>query len=202
MTETAREVLDFVRENDVKFVRLAFCDLFGMQKNIAIMTEELEHAFTNGVSFDANAIRGFKDIRDSDLMLFPDPVTLNVMPWRPGPGRVVRFFCDIKNPDGSVFYNDGRTLLKEVSAQAEKMGYACKVGIKCEFYLFKNDEKGEPSFTPLDSGGYLDLSPLDKGENIRREICLTLAEMRMQPQTSHHEQGPGQNEIGFKFSNA
>ena len=202
MTSTEREVLNFVKENDVQFIRLAFCDLFGMQKNIAIMADGLESAFENGVSFDAHAIKGFKDVSDSDLFLYPDPVTLNVLPWRPGPGRVVRFFCDIKNPDGSIFLNDGRALLKKAEARAEKMGYICKVGAKCEFYLFKTDDHGEATMIPFDNGGYLDLLPMDKGENIRREICLALAEMRIQPETSHHEQGPGQNEIDFKFSNA
>ncbi|MCL2069781.1 MAG: glutamine synthetase family protein [Treponema sp.] len=202
MTTTAKEVLDFVKENDVKFIRLAFCDLFGMQKNIAIMAEELEAAFESGVSFDAHAVKGFKDVTDSDLFLYPDPATLDLLPWRPGTGRVARFYCDIKNPNGTIFSHDGRAILKEVSARADKMGYACKVGAKCEFYLFKTAENGEPTLTPFDRGGYLDLSPLDRGENIRREICLTLAEMRIQPETSHHEQGPGQNEIDFKFSNA
>jgi len=202
MTNTAMEVLDFVKENDVKFIRLSFCDLFGIQKNIAIMADELESAFENGVSFDAHAIKGFKDVTDSDLFLYPDPVTLNVLPWRPGPGRVARFYCDIKNPDGMTFSHDGRDILRKVAVRADKMGYTCKVGAECEFYLFKTDDNGEPTLTPFDKGGYFDLLPVDKGENIRREICLTLAEMRMQPETSHHEQGPGQNEIDFKFSNA
>ena len=202
MTNTAIEVLNFVKENDVKFIRLSFCDLFGIQKNIAIMAEELESAFANGISFDAHSIKGFKDVTDSDLFLYPDPVTLNVLPWHQGPGRVARFYCDIKNPDGTVFSNDGRDILRKVTARADKMGYTCKVGTECEFYLFKTDENGEPALTPFDKGGYMDLLPLDKGENIRREICLTLAEMRMQPETSHHEQGPGQNEVDFKFDNA
>ena len=201
MTTTEMEVLNFVKENDVQFIRLAFCDLFGMQKNIAIMAEELEAAFENGISFDAHAIKGFKDITDSDLLLYPDPVTLNVLPWRPGPGRVARFYCDIKNPDGTIFCHDGRTILKDVAARADTMGFNCKVGAECEFYLFKTDTNGEPTLTPFDKGGYMDLLPLDKGENIRREICLTLAEMKIQPETSRHELGPGQNEIVFKFSN-
>ncbi|MCL2066472.1 MAG: glutamine synthetase family protein [Treponema sp.] len=202
MTTTAREVLDFVKENDVKFIRLAFCDLFGMQKNIAIMAEELESAFEGGVSFDAHSIKGFKDVTDSDLLLYPDPVTLNILPWRAGPGRVARFYCDIKNPDGTFFTNDGRTILKNAAARADKMGYTCKVGAECEFYLFKTDDNGDPTLAAFDKGGYLDVLPLDKGEDIRREICLTLAEMGMQPEASHHEQGPGQNEVDFKFSNA
>jgi len=196
------EVLEFVRENDVKFVRLNFCDIFGFQKNISIMADELQSAFKSGVSFDAHVIRGFRDITQSDLFLFPDPSTLAVLPWRPGPGRVVRFFCDIKTPDGSLFEHDTRMILKKVTERTQKMGYACKIGAECEFYLFKASENGEPSNITLDTGTYMDISPLDKGEDIRREICLTLEEMGMKPETSHHEQGPGQNEIDFKFNDA
>ncbi len=199
---TTEEVLEFVRENDVKFIRLGFCDLFGLKKNIAIMASELPAAFENGVSFDANAIKGFHNVAHSDLLLFPNPATLTVLPWRPGSGRVARFYCDIKNPDGSAFSCDSRMLLKQVAVRAEKMGYVCKIGAECEFYLFKTGEDGEPTNVTLDRGGYLDISPLDKGENIRRELCLTLEEMGIRPEKSHHEQGPGQNEISFQFSDA
>jgi len=202
MNNTANEVLEFVKENDVKFIRLTFCDLFGTQKSISIMADELESAFENGVSFDAHAVRGFRDVTNSDLLLFPDPATLAVLPWRPGPGRVIRFFCDIKNPDGTPYTHDCRNILKRVVERCEKMGYVCKVGPECEFYLFKTDENGEPTDIPLDRGGYLDMTPLDRCGNIRREICLTLEEMGVKPETSHHEQGPGQNEIDFRFSDA
>ena len=202
MNHTASEVLEFVRENDVKFIRLGFCDIFGMQKNISIMADELESAFEDGVSFDAHAIRGFRDVTRSDLLLFPDPPTLSVLPWRPGPGRVARFYCDIRNPDGTAFLLNGRELLKRVTARAEKLGYLCKVGAECEFYLFNTDDSGMPTSIPFDRGGYLDIAPLDRCEDIRREICLTLEEMGLGPEASHHEQGPGQNEIDFKFGGA
>ena len=202
MNSTANEVLQFVEENDVKFIRLTFCDLFGISKNISIMAEELESAFKSGISFDAHAINGFRDVANSDLLLFPDPTTVAILPWRPGSGRVARFYCDIKKPDGSAFFHDGRALLKQVALRCEKMGYVCKIGAECEFYLFKTDEDGEPTGVPFDKGGYLDVSPLDKGEDIRREICLTLEEMGIKPETSQHEQGPGQNEVDFKFSDA
>lgn len=202
MDTTANKVLEFVKENDVKFIRLSFCDIFGLHKNISFMADELENAFEHGVSFDAHAIRGFRDIKQSDLLLFPDPSTLMLLPWRPEPGRVARFYCDLKNPDGSVFTNDGRSILKQVLNRALNMGYNCKIGVECEFYLFKTDEDGEPTLTTFDKGGYLDIAPLDRCENIRREICLAIEEMGLQPQTSHHEQGPGQNEIDFKFSDA
>jgi glutamine synthetase len=202
MNTTANEVLQFIEENDVKFIRLGFCDLSGIQKNISIMPDQLPEAFEHGISFDASAIRGFRDVKESDLLLFPDPVTLTVLPWRPGPGRVVRFYCDIKNPDGSPFAHDSRYLLKKVVERCESRGYVCKIGAECEFYLFKTDENGDPTEITLDKGGYLDISPLDKGENIRREICLCLEEMGISPESSHHEQGPGQNEIDFKYSDA
>ncbi len=202
MNTTAREVLEFVKENDVKFIRLGFCDLFGAQKNIAIMADELPSAFENGVSFDAHAIRGFRDAVRSDLLLFPDPATLTVLPWRPGPGRVARFYCDIKNPDGTAFAYDSRELLKRVVLRAQMLGYSLKIGAECEFYLFKTDEDGLPTDIPFDRGGYLDIAPLDRCEDIRREMCLTLEEMGLKPEASHHEQGPGQNEIDFRFSDA
>ena len=199
--------LEFVKENDVKFIRLNFCDIFGFQKNISIMANELEPAFESGVSFDAHVIRGFRDITQSDLILLPDPSTLAVLPWRPGPGRVIRFFCDIKTPDvtgnaGAAFEHDTRLVLKQVTERAHKMGYVCKIGTECEFYLFKTEENGEPSKITLDKGTYMDISPLDKGEDIRREICLMLEEMGIKPESSHHEQGPGQNKIDFKFDDA
>ena len=202
MNQTAGEVLEFVRENDVKFIWLNFCDLFGAPKSISIMADELETAFESGVSVDAHAVRGFKDVTQSDLFLFPDPGTLMVLPWRPGPGRVIRFYCDVKNPDGSFYAHDSRNILKQVLGRCEQMGYVCKVGAECEFYLFKTDVEGDATDTPLDRGGYLDIAPLDRGGDIRREICLTLAEMGIKPETSHHEQGPGQNEIDFKFGDA
>lgn len=202
MNTTASEVLQFIEENDVKFIRLGFCDLFGIQKNISIMPDQLPEAFENGISFDASAVRGFRDVKESDLLLFPDPATLTVLPWRPGPGRVVRFYCDIKNPDGSPFAHDSRYLLKKVVERCESRGYVCKIGAECEFYLFKADENGDPTEMTLDKGGYLDIPPLDKGEDIRREICLCLEEMGLRPESSHHERGPGQNEIDFKYSDA
>lgn len=200
MIATVNEVLEFVRENDVKFIRLAFCDLLGRPKNISIMPDELPAAFEQGISFDAHAINGFTDITKSDLFLVPDPTTLSVLPWRPQQGRVARFFCNIRNPDGSPFWGDSRAILQSVLRRGEQMGYTCMVGAECEFYLFKTDDNGEPTTIPFDQGGYLDVAPLDKGENVRREICLCLEEMGIKPETSHHEQGPGQNEIDFKFS--
>ncbi|HOK81896.1 MAG TPA: glutamine synthetase family protein [Clostridia bacterium] len=202
MDATASEVLNFIQENDVKFIRLGFCDLFGQQKNMSIMPGELENAFQRGITFDASAIKGFSDVTKSDLFLFPDPATLRVLPWRPGPGRVVRFFCDIRNPDGTPFERDTRQILKNVVEKCGRRGFVCKIGPECEFYLFKTGPDGEPTLDPIDFGGYLDINPLDKGENIRRELCLCLDEMGIRIEHSHHEQGPGQNEIDFKYGDA
>lgn len=202
MTHTTQEILEFISENDVKFIRLAFCDLFGTQKQLSIMPDELPQAFITGISFDASAIRGFEDVSRSDLFLFPDPSTLTLLPWRPEQGRVARFLCDIKNPDGTDYACDARGLLKTAVQRCSHLGFVCQVGAECEFYLFKTDENGDPTWITHDQGGYLDISPLDKGENIRREICLYLEGMGIQPETSHHEQGPGQSEIDFRYSDA
>jgi glutamine synthetase len=140
------------------------------------------------------------NVEESDLFLYPDPSTLSILPWRPQHSRVVRLFCDIKHPDGTPFEGDGRSILQTAVAAAGKLGYNIKIGSECEFYLFEEDEKGNPTKIPHDHAGYFDLAPLDRGENVRRDISLTLEEMGILPESSHHEQGPGQNEIDFKYS--
>ncbi|MGE4584306.1 MAG: glutamine synthetase family protein [Sphaerochaeta sp.] len=200
MTNTQQEVMQFIKEQDVRFVRLVFCDIFGQIKNISISADELERAFCCGISFDASAVKGFLQIDESDLLLFPDPATLSILPWRPAQGRVVRFFCSIRRPDGSRFEGDGRSLLQETVRKAALQGYTFGVGPECEFYLFKLDEAGKPTYEPMDRGTYLDVAPLDKGENVRRDICLTLEQMGFYTERSHHESGPGQHEIDFKYS--
>ncbi len=196
------EAVRFIEENDVKFIRLAFCDLFGRQKNVSVMPGELGRAFEEGVSFDASAVRGFLSVQESDLFLRPDPATLSVLPWRPAQGRVVRFFCGVFRPDGAPFEGDTRAILRRSVTRAGKMGLSCRIGSECEFYLLRLNEEGEPALTPHDHAGYCDISPLDRGENVRREICLTLEEMGLRPESSHHEQGPGQNEIDFRHADA
>lgn len=200
---TENEVLDYVNEEDVKFVRLAFFDLNGVQKNISIMASQLENAFRNGVSFDASAIYGFEKAEKSDLFLYPDPATLSVLPWRPNTGKVVRMFCTIRHADGTEYEKDCRTMLKNAVKKAKKeCGIDFHIGTEIEFYLFKLDAEGEPTKIPFDNAGYMDIAPEDKGENIRREICFTLEQMGIQPEASHHEEGPGQNEIDFHYSDA
>ena len=194
------EVMQYVREEDVKFIRLAFCDVFGRQKNISIMPEELPRAFEYGIAFDASAIAGFGDETKCDLLLHPDPDTLMILPWRPEHGKVVRMFTSISYPDGTPFECDTRSLLKKAMEDARKAGYTFAFGAEQEFYLFELDEKNKPTKIPYDEAGYMDIAPEDRGENIRREICLTLEQMGIRPESSHHEEGPGQNEIDFRYS--
>ena len=194
------EVMQYVREEDVKFIRLAFCDVFGRQKNISIMPEELPRAFEYGIAFDASAIAGFGDETKCDLLLHPDPDTLMILPWRPEHGKVVRMFTSISYPDGTPFECDTRSLLKKAVEDARRAGYTFAFGAEQEFYLFELDEKNKPTKIPYDEAGYMDIAPDDRGENIRREICLTLEQMGIRPESSHHEEGPGQNEIDFRYS--
>lgn len=196
------EVIEFVKEEDVKFIKLAFSDVFGKQKNVSITDNELERAFKTGVAIDASAIKGFGDEAKSDLFLHPDPSTLSILPWRPEHGRVVRMFCDITYPDGTPFECDSRLILKKAVKAAEKKGLTFSFGSELEFYLFKLDENGNKTEELYDNAGYMDVAPEDKGENIRREICLTLEQMGIYPESSHHEEGAGQNEIDFKYSGA
>ena len=200
---TQEEVLDFINEEDVKFIRLAFFDVAGKQKNISIMPSELERAFNEGIAFDASSIFGFEGPEKSDLFLFPDPGTLAIIPWRPMTGKVVRMFCNIQTSDGKPYRKDSRTLLKNACLRLrEECGIELMVGTEIEFYLFKLDEKGEPTKEPFDKAGYMDIAPEDHGENIRRDICFTLEQMGITPEASHHEEGPGQNEIDFHYSDA
>ncbi len=202
MKYSKQEVMQYVQEEDVKFIRLAFCDVFGKQKNISIMPEELSRAFEYGIAFDASAIAGFGDETRCDLLLHPDAETLMLLPWRPEHGKVVRMFSHITYHDGTPFECDTRSLLIKATEDAKKAGYSFAFGAEQEFYLFQLDESGKPTTIPYDKAGYMDIAPEDRGENIRREICLTLEQMGIRPESSHHEEGPGQNEIDFRYSDA
>ena len=166
------------------------------------MPHELEKAFKYGISIDSMAIDGFQTGYKSDLFLFPNPDTITILPWRPREGKVIRMFCDIKMPDGKDFICDTRKLLINAIKDAKKSGVEFHFGSEIEFYLFKADEEGNSTGVPYDEAGYMDIAPDDKGENIRREICLTLEEMDILPERSHHEEGPGQNEIAFRYQDA
>ena len=164
------------------------------------MASEAEKAYVKGVSFDGSAIKNFENPEKSDLFLFPDTSTATLMPWNPSRGKVLRLFCDIKRADGSAYELDMRTVLKNAVKYAEEKGVSCYFGSEFEFYLFRLDENGDKTNVPYDNAGYMDVSPEDKCENVRREICLTIEEMGLNPERSHHEEGPGQNEIDFKYS--
>ncbi len=202
MKFTVQDVKDYIEQEDVSFIRLAFCDVFGKQKNVSIMATELDRAFESGIAIDASAVEGFGSEEKSDLFLFPDASTLSVLPWRPSQGKVVRMFCDIKYPNGEAFEMDGRHLLKEAVKKAASKGIRVSFGAEHEFYLFKTDEDGYSTGVPHDRASYMDIAPEDRGVNVRREICLALSEMGIFPESSHHEEGPGQHEIDFKYSDA
>ena len=192
--------MQYIEEEDVKFIRLAFCDVFGNRKNISVMPDELKHALEYGVAIDASLIAGFGDESFSDLFLHPDPSTTTLLPWRPDTGKVISLYCDITYQDGTVFENDTRSILKKAVKEAADAGLSFTFGSRMEFYLFKLDENGEQTIIPYDNAGYMDVAPMDKGENVRREICLTLERMGIPPRSSHHEAGPGQNQIDFQPS--
>ena len=202
MSTSAAQISEFIRANDVKFIRLAFCNLFGIQKNISVNAAHFERSISRGIPFDASSVQGFSSLGSDDAVLCPDLDTLTVLPGRPTQGRVARFLCDLLSSDGTTFFLDTRHLLKDAVAAAKKMDLEIQLGPECEFYLFKTDDDGEPTHLPHDFGTYFDIAPLDRGENVRREICLTLEEMGLFPETSHHESGPGQNEIDFQYHSA
>ena len=170
---TQQDILDFVEDNNVKFVRFAFCDIFGFQKNIAVLASDLPKALEDGVCFDGSAIAGFMHVEESDLLLRPDLSTMTILPWRTAEGRVMQFFCDVEKPDNTPFGGNCRGFLRDINRRFKQLGLRCNVGTECE---------------------------LDAGENIRRDICLTMEQMGLAPQHSHHENGHGQNEIDFHYA--
>ena len=197
---TKEDVLAYVNEENVTFIRLAYFDIYGHQKNISILPDELPRAFAEGISFDASAIAGFGTDIKSDLFLMPDPSTLSILPWRSLDGSVIRMYCDIQYPDGTPFELDTRYLLKQAGQYAKEQRIEIQIGTEFEFYLFLTDEKGQNSHIPLDMASYMDIAPEDQGEDVRKDICFTLQEMGLHPEASHHEEGPGQNEIDFRYS--
>lgn len=199
---TKQDILNLIEEEDVRFVRLQFTDILGNMRNLAITTSALEDALSNRCMFDGSSIEGFVSVEDSDLYLHPDLDTFTIFPWRPHQGKVARLICDVYKPDGTRLESDPRYILQKVIKEAEDLGCAFEVGPKCEFFLFNTDERGVTTMEPHDNAGYLDLAPLDNGENCRREICLTLEEMGYKIEASYHEKAPGQHEIAFRHDEA
>ncbi|HSJ38460.1 MAG TPA: type I glutamate--ammonia ligase [Planococcus sp. (in: firmicutes)] len=198
-----KDIQKLVKEEDVNFIRLQFTDILGIIKNVEIPTSQLDKALDNKMMFDGSSIDGFVRIEESDMYLFPDLDTWVVFPWITGKGKVARLICDIYNADGTPFAGDPRTNLKRVLKEMEEHGFThFNLGPEPEFFLFKLDERGEPSLELNDHGGYFDLAPMDLGENCRRDIVLELIEMGFEIEASHHEVAPGQHEIDFKYADA
>ncbi len=196
------EVLEMAKELGVKFIRLQFTDIFGVLKNVSVTVEQLEKALNGELMFDGSSIEGFVRIEESDMYLRPDPSTFVVFPWRPREGAVARLICDIYTSDEEPFIGDPRFILKKVSQEAKEIGYTMMVGPEAEFYLFHVDSNGQPTTITHDKAGYFDLTPVDLGEDARRDMVLTLEELGYEVEASHHEVGPGQHEIDFKYADA
>lgn len=199
MEYTIDEVMKYIEEEDAKFIRLVFRDAFGTQKNIAITPGEIMKAFEEGIPINARQIAGFEDSPYASLYLRPDSSTLTVLPWRPDSGRVLRMLCDVCTPEGEVYPSDTRYILKKAVEKAKEAGVEFRFGMETEFYLFARDNDGNPTKIPYDNAGYMDIAPMDRCENVRREISLMIERMGLRPERSHHERGPGQNEIDFHY---
>lgn len=196
---TKDDIFRMVEEEDVEFIRLQFTDIFGTLKNIAITSSQLEKALDNKCMFDGSSVEGFVRIEESDMYLYPDYDTFEIFPWRPQQGKVARFICDVYTPDGKPFEGDPRWILKKTIKEANEMGYRFDVGPECEYFLFHTDDNGLPTTLSHEKAGYFDLGPNDLGENIRRDMVLTLEEMGFEIEASHHEVAPAQHEIDFKY---
>ena len=199
---TKQDIIQLVEEKDVQFIRLQFTDVSGTLKNVAITASQLEKALDNKCMFDGSSIEGFVRIEESDMYLYPDLNTFEILPWRPQHGKVARFMCDVYRPEGVPFEGDSRYVLKNVLKKAAKMGYTFDVGPECEFFLFHTDDNGQPTNITHEKASYFDVTPLDLGENARRDIVLTLESMGFEIEASHHEVAPAQHEIDFKYDNA
>ena len=197
-----QDIIRIVEEEDVEFIRLQFTDIFGALKNVAITSSQLEKALDNRVMFDGSSIEGFVRIEESDMYLYPDLDTFTIFPWRPQQGKVARIICDVYNADGTPFAGASRMVLKKQIDEAAKMWYSFNVGPECEFFLFHQDDNGQPTTITHEKAGYFDLGPVDLGENARRDMVLTLEDMGFEIEASHHEVAPAQHEIDFKYDEA
>lgn len=198
---TKEDIIRMVEEDDVEFIRLQFTDMFGNLKNIAITTSQLERALNNKCMFDGSSIEGFVRIEESDMFLYPDLDSYVTFPWRPQQGKVARLICDVYTAEGKPFEGDPRYILKKVVKEAVEMGYTFDVGPEMEFFLFHMGENDTPTTDTHERAGYFDLGPLDYGENARRDMVLTLEDMGISVEASHHELSPAQHEIDIKYNN-
>lgn len=203
MEYTKNEVLEFVKEEDISFIFLEFVDILGSSRTVTIMPSEMERAIEYGIAFDGSAIEGFYgDNIHSDLFLKPSLNTLTLLPWRPDQGKAIKFFCFVVDKDGKAVSTDSRRILLDAINKAKEKKLSFSFGSEYEFYLFPLKEDGTRSSFPIDRAGYMSPTPYDKGDQIRREICLMLEDLAITPEASHHEEGPGQNEIDFTYSDA
>ena len=202
MKFTKQDILKLVEEEDVEFIRLQFTDMYGTLKNIAVTSSQLDKVLNNQCIFDSSSIEGFEGMQETDMYLYPDLDTFVIFPWRPQQGKVARLICDIYYPDGSPFEGSPRYILKKVLKEAEDMGYGFDVGPECEFFIFHADDDGLPTTLTHEKAGYLDLGPLDLGENARRDMVLTLEDMGFEIEASYHEVAPAQHEIDFRYDHA
>lgn len=200
MTKT--EILKRCKDQDVKFLRLQFTDIFGVNKNVEVPAAQFEKALEGEILFDGSSIEGFARIEESDMLLKPDFDTFRIFPWGNAEGKIGRLICDIMNPDGTPFEGCPRQTLKRICKKAEKMGYVMQAGPEAEFFLFLIDENGNPTRNTHDSAGYFDLAPLDLGEDARREIINVLNSLGFEVEAGHHEVAKGQHEIDFKHAPA
>ncbi len=202
MKYTKKDIFRIVEEEDVAFIRLQFCDIFGMPKNIAIAASQLESALNNECMFDGISVEGFVRSHDSDMYLYPDLDSFEIYPWRPQSGKVARMFCSVYTIDKKPFMGDPRNILKNVVERGRELGLNFKINPEPEFFLFDYDDDGQPTTRTRESGGYFDVAPADQGENVRRDIILNLEEMGFDIYSSHHEIAPAQHEIDFKAEDA
>lgn len=200
--KTKSEILQMVEEEDVEFIRLQFTDMFGTLKNVAVTASQLERAMDNKYVFDGSSMYGNWRKGEEDMYLHPDLDTFTILPWRPQQGKVARLLCDVCKADGTPLNVNSRSILKKVLKAAEEKGYTFYVDPECEFFLFHTDENGIPTTVTHEQAGYMDISPLDLGENARRDMVLTLEDMGFEIESSHHETAPAQHEIDFKSEEA
>ncbi len=199
---TREDIVRLVREEDVEFIRLQFTDVLGTFKNIAVTASQLEKALDNRCCFDSSPIETLGWREETDLYLHPDYDTFEIFPWRPQRGKVARLICDMYHVDGTAFEADSRYILKRAIARAKEMGYQFEVGPECEFFLFHIDENGLPTTLTHEQAGYFDVGPLDRAENVRRDVVMTLEAMGFEIEASYHEAAPAQHEVDFRHDEA
>ncbi len=197
-----KDAMSILKEEKVKYLRLQFTDIMGVNKNVEVPTSQFEKALDGQILFDGSSIEGFARIEESDMLLVPDLDSFVVFPWAENYGKVARVVCDIYHPDGNQFEGCPRSVLKRLVEDAKKMGYVMNVGPEAEFFLFERGARGEATSVTHDAGGYFDLAPIDKGEEARRSVVDTLINLGFEVEAAHHEVAPGQHEIDFKYGEA